>query len=165
MAVTQRQRLAMHARLVDIMGQDDAEILMEHLPTVAWDQIATKDDLKASELRVLAELAKTNAALVETNAAIVKTNSELADTRVSFKEALLATNAEFVTLRGDVQLGFARLERRLAWYLVAVVALFVGFGLAVWIPLVGALADLGSPARSDPAPEPAAAVVATENFP
>ena len=159
MAITHLQRLSMHARLVDIMGQEDAETLMEHLPPVAWDQMATKDDLKASELRILAELAKTNAALLETkgalletNAALLETNAALGDTRLSFREALAETNADVVELRGDVQLGFARLERRLVWYLVAVAALLVGFGLAVWIPLVGALADAGSAAGSTPAP-------------
>ncbi len=152
MAITHLQRLSMHARLVDIMGQEDAETLMEHLPPVAWDQMATKDDLKASELRILAELAKTNAALLETNAALLETNAALGDTRLSFGEALAETNADVVELRGEVQLGFARLERRLAWYLVAVAALLVGFGLAVWIPLVGALADVGSAAGSTPAP-------------
>ena len=152
MAITHLQRLSMHARLVDIMGQEDAETLMEHLPPVAWDQMATKDDLKASELRILAELAKTNAALLETNAALLETNAALGDTRLSFREALAETNADVVELRGDVQRGFARLERRLAWYLVAVAALLVGFGLAVWIPLVGALADAGSAAGSTPAP-------------
>ena len=80
---------------------------------------------------------------MKTNAAVVDTNAALADTRVSFREALAETNADVGELKGEVQLGFARLERRLAWYLVAVAALLVGFGLAVWIPLVGALAELG----------------------
>jgi len=136
MAITHRQRMSLHTKLVDVMGQEDAETLMEHLPAVAWDQVATKDDVKASELRILGELAKTNAALLKTNAA-------LADTRVSFREALVETNAGVAEFKGEVQLGFARLERRLAWYLVAVAALLVGFGLAVWIPLVGALAEIG----------------------
>ncbi|MCE2511929.1 MAG: hypothetical protein J4F50_05090 [Acidimicrobiia bacterium] len=136
MAITHRQRMSLHTKLVDVMGQEDAETLMEHLPAVAWDQVATKDDVKASELRILGELAKTNAALLKTNAA-------LADTRVSFREALAETNAGVAEFKGEVQLGFARLERRLAWYLVAVAALLVGFGLAVWIPLVGALAEIG----------------------
>ena len=148
MAITHRQRLSMHTKLVDIMGQEDAEILIEQLPTVAWDEMATKDEVKASELRILAELAKTNAALVETNAALAETRvsfrEALAETRMTFYEALAETNAAVVELKGEVQLGFARLERRLAWYLVAVAALLVGFGLAVWIPLVGALAEVGS---------------------
>lgn len=41
------------------MGQEDAEILMEHLPKSPWDQMATKDDVKASELRILAERGST----------------------------------------------------------------------------------------------------------
>ena len=143
MAITHRQRMSLHTKLVDVMGQEDAETLMEHLPAVAWDQMATKDDVKASELRILGELAKTNAALLETNAALLETNGALADTRVSFREALAETNAGVAEFKGEVQLGFARLERRLAWYLVAVAALLVGFGLAVWIPLVGALAEIG----------------------
>ena len=143
MAITHRQRLSMHTKLTEVMGPDDAETLMEHLPTVEWDQIATKDDVRASELRILSELAKTNSALLKTNAALLKTNEALAETKVGFREALADTNAELTEFKGDVRLGFARLERRLAWYLVAVAALLVAFGLAVWIPLVGALAEIG----------------------
>ena len=172
MAITHQQRLSMHAKLTDIMGPDDAETLVEHLPTVEWDQIATKDDVRASEFRILSELAKTKAALLKTNEALLKTNEALAETKVSFGDALAETRVSFgdalaktnealaetkvsfgdaladtkaalTELKGDVRLGFARLERRLAWYLVAVAALLVGFGLAVWIPLVGALAEIG----------------------
>ena len=188
MAITDQQRLSLHMRLVEFMGQEDAEILMEHLPKSPWDQMATKDDVKASELRILTELVKTNAALVETNAALVKTNAELAETRVGFQEALAATRLDFrealaetrtgfqealaetnasladtdasvVGLRGEMQLGFARLERRLAWYLVAVAALLVGFGLAVWIPLVGALSEAGSEPPAGPVPAEAQPLV------
>ena len=181
MAITDQQRLSLYMRLVEFMGQEDAEILMEHLPKSPWDQMATKDDVKASELRILTELIKTNAALVETNAALVKTNAELAATRVGFQEALAATRVGFqealaaarldfrealadtdasvVEFRGETQLGFARLERRLAWYLVAVAALLVGFGLAVWIPLVGALSEAGSQPPADPVPAEAQPLV------
>ena len=181
MALTHQQRVSMYSTLVEVMGQEDAETLMEHLPTFDWDQVATKDDLRASELRILAELAKTNAALVKTNGeladsrvsfrealaetsaeladsrvsfreALAETNGELADAKVSFREALAKTNATGVELRGEMQLGFARLERRLAWYLVAVAALMVGFGLAVWIPLASALAEAASTALSVPVP-------------
>ena len=191
MTVTQAQRASMYATLVDAMGQDDAETLMDHLPTVDWDQIATKDDLKAAELRILADLVQSKQALADSNQAladakvrfsesiargeqaladakvsfgesiargeqaladakvrcsesVARGDQALADAKVSFNEALGKTNAEVVALRGEVQLGFARLERRLAWYLVAVTALLVGFGIAVWIPLVDALAENAS---------------------
>ena len=173
MAVTQARRASMYATLVDVVGQDDAETLMEHLATVDWDQIATKDDLKASELRILADLVQSKQALADSNQAladakvrfgesiargeqaladakvrcsesVARGDQALADAKVSFNEALGKTNAEVVALRGEVQLGFARLERRLAWYLVAVTALLVGFGIAVWIPLVDALAENAS---------------------
>ena len=176
MAMTHRQRVSIYSTLVEVMGQEDAEALMEQLPPFDWDQIATKDDLKASELRILAELAKTNAALLETNAALVRTNGELAATRADFKEALAETNGELAQssaslrgalaeLRGETQLGFARLERRLAWYLVVVAALLVGFGIAVWIPLMSALSDTTSSARLAPVPAEAPPALAEPEGP
>ena len=161
MAATQSQSATLYSTLVELMGQDDAETLIERLPPVAWDQLATKDDLDTTarllQAALTAGLAETNAALTaglaETNARITETNAALtaglAETNAALTVGLAETNAA-------MQAGFARMERRLAWYLVSAAALLVGFAIAVWIPLVIALRQLSTVAP----PEPAAAVTA-----
>lgn len=53
MAVDDRTRLNLHRKLEAVLGPDDADTLMAHLPPVTWQDIATKDDLRilSSDLR------------------------------------------------------------------------------------------------------------------
>ena len=56
MAMTETQRTTLYNHLTDAIGQDAARTLMEQLPPSGWDQVATKDDVKASEERLLRDL-------------------------------------------------------------------------------------------------------------
>ena len=68
MAATQAQRAALYASLVDSMGEEAADTLMDQLPPTGWDQMATKEDLAGVELRLQAALATLLARFTETNA-------------------------------------------------------------------------------------------------
>ncbi len=46
MPVDDRTRLNLHRKLDDIIGPEDADTLMAHLPPVTWNEVATKDDLE-----------------------------------------------------------------------------------------------------------------------
>jgi hypothetical protein len=54
MAFDDRTRLQLHRRLEEVLGAEEAETLMEHLPPVGWRDVATKRDLDSlrAELRV-----------------------------------------------------------------------------------------------------------------
>ena len=56
MAMTETQRTTLYHHLTDAIGQDAARTLMEQLPPSGWDQVATKDDIEASEARLLRDL-------------------------------------------------------------------------------------------------------------
>ncbi len=53
MAVDDRTRLNLHRKLETVLGPEEADTLMAHLPPTTWQDIATKDDLRvlAAELR------------------------------------------------------------------------------------------------------------------
>jgi hypothetical protein len=57
MPVDDRTRLNLHRRLEEILGPNEADTLMAHLPPVTWNDVATKDDLRALESRLDAAVA------------------------------------------------------------------------------------------------------------
>ncbi len=47
MTVDDRTRLNLHRKLEAVLGHDEADTLMAHLPPVTWNEVATKSDLDA----------------------------------------------------------------------------------------------------------------------
>lgn len=45
--IDERSRHALYLRLEEVLGAQEAETLMEHLPPVGWADVATKHDLDA----------------------------------------------------------------------------------------------------------------------
>ena len=54
MTVTEGERYAVHQRLDEMLGTEEANVLMELLPPVGWADVATKRDLEnfANQLRI-----------------------------------------------------------------------------------------------------------------
>ncbi|MEA2973532.1 MAG: hypothetical protein QOG82_1990 [Actinomycetota bacterium] len=52
MAIDERTRHHLFLRLEEVLGDEDANTLMEHLPPVGWAEVATKSDLTDLERRV-----------------------------------------------------------------------------------------------------------------
>ena len=52
MPVDDRTRLNLHRKLEAVLGQQEADTLMSHLPPVTWHDVATKDDVRASDVAV-----------------------------------------------------------------------------------------------------------------
>ena len=50
MPVDDRRRLNLHRKLEAVLGQEEADTLMAHLPPVTWNEVATKDDVRAWEV-------------------------------------------------------------------------------------------------------------------
>ncbi len=46
MAIDERTRHQLFLRLEEVLGDDEANTLMEHLPPVGWADVATKRDLE-----------------------------------------------------------------------------------------------------------------------
>ncbi|HEX7277329.1 MAG TPA: hypothetical protein VF244_08140 [Acidimicrobiales bacterium] len=52
MAIDERTRHQLFLRLEEVLGDEEANTLMEHLPPVGWADVATKTDLADLERRV-----------------------------------------------------------------------------------------------------------------
>ena len=115
MALTHAQRTSMFDTLAEVMGQDDAESLMEHLPPSGWDNVATKDGLSVTKSELLAALAEMNAAIT-----------------AGFAQA----TAERAEIRAEAAMGRAEIIRRQAWHLYIVVSTILVATISIWIALL-----------------------------
>ena len=87
MTITEENRLAIFASMINVHGEEVARLIMERTPPVAWDQIATKDDV----VKALADYA-TKQDLDELSNTLMAALTEL---RVEVHE-------EFGKLRGEM---------------------------------------------------------------
>ncbi len=56
MTVDDRTRLNLHRKLDAVLGPEEADTLMAHLPPVTWSEIATKDDLQTLATTLRSEM-------------------------------------------------------------------------------------------------------------
>ena len=119
MALTHAQRTAMFTTLAEVMGQDDAETLMQHLPPSGWDNVATKEDLRAG-------FAETNAAIA---AGLAQAATERAETKVQ-------VTAELAEMKVQTATDLAEIVKRQAWHLYIVVSAIVLATVSIWIALL-----------------------------
>ena len=122
----------LHTNLVESMGEEAADTLMDQLPPSGWDQMATKEDLAGVELRLQAvfasavaeintKFAETNGKLVETNARITEINAEL---RVAMHEGFVEAAKE--------RAGIVKSQARQLYVIVATIAAAT---ISIWIAL------------------------------
>lgn len=56
MLINEGQRRALHERLVEVLGVDQADVLMEHLPPSGWGDVARRSDLDHLERMLRIEM-------------------------------------------------------------------------------------------------------------
>lgn len=55
MGIDERSRHQLFVRLEQVLGPQEAAVLMEHLPPVGWADVATKRDLEALRHELIAD--------------------------------------------------------------------------------------------------------------
>ncbi len=123
MSTGEEERLTLLSRLTEAIGADAARTIMESLPPMQWDQLATKDDLKALEERLVTrfngEFAKING---EMNGGFAKINGEM--------------NGEFAKVRGEINDLRRSISLEIAKQTRTLVFTMVGFATTVWISIL-----------------------------
>ena len=100
--ISEGQRLALLNRLCEVLGEEEANTLMDSLPPVYWEQLATKGDLAASEQRLGNEM----------RSGFAKVYAELhslrTETATEFKNIRTETATEFKNIRTETAAEFAK---------------------------------------------------------
>lgn len=58
MTISEQSRHALHVRLIEVLGEEEAVVLMEHLPPVGWADVATKRDVDHAVIELRGEMAE-----------------------------------------------------------------------------------------------------------
>ena len=75
MAIDEGSRHALFTRLEELLGQEHATALMEHLPPVGWADVATRNDLAQLEQRIGLRFEATEQRLLATFRAELNANT------------------------------------------------------------------------------------------
>src|SRR3954466_3500987 len=92
MLVGEGQRRALHDRLVEVLGVDQADVLMEHLPPSGWGDVARRSDLDHLE-RILR---------MEISSAEVRLRGEISEFRGEMTGQIALLRGEMGELRGEM---------------------------------------------------------------
>ena len=131
MPASEEKRLALRKRLIEVLGEEEAEVLMESLPPFDWHQLATKKDLSVLEGKIEANKAAIEASeerlRTEMDAGFANIRTEMdgkfakVDAGFAKVDAEFAkVDAEFTKLRGDMALQFARQTRTMVFTMLGV---------------------------------------------
>ena len=123
MTVDDRTRLELHRKLEAVLGPEEADTLMAHLPPVTWHDVATKDDLEPIHTTVTASAAQLR---TEMNAmgAQLRTEIDALGTRLHTEVNAMGTQlrTEMQTMRAELHADFVEATNRQIKWLVTFAA-------------------------------------------
>ena len=142
--ITERDRLHLRDKLIETIGERNAEVLMEALPPMRYDELATKQDVLSVRRDLGQEIAavrrdlgqEIGAARADLQGQVDGLRAELRATRETLEARIDASEA---TLRGEMAAMKGELSSEMAANLRVTVAANVGsmMGLAALIVGLG----------------------------
>ena len=108
MTVDDRTRLNLHRKLEAVLGEEEADNLMAHLPPVTWNEVATKHDLDALGTMLRTDLAAMETTLRgEMGSMRTELRGEMGSMRTELRGEMGSMRTELQT---EMQVGFATLR-------------------------------------------------------
>ena len=120
LAFTEQNKRRLHARLCEVIGTEEADILMEQLPPITWTEFATKRDL--DELRIATKHDIEFSAIAtrtELEQVITKTRTDLEQlifqTRTDLEKSIMEVKHSVETTKLEITATIERGFRNQSW--------------------------------------------------
>jgi len=141
-ALTSAQRIELYERIKRTsLGEEGANVVMDALPNLDWDRLATRDDLTTVRAELGTEMADLRTGL-RTEMADLRTElrTEIADLRTELHTGLSGLRGEMTALRADMRTDLVELENRIQRSMITWILAAQGVTLAATSLLVTVLA-------------------------
>jgi len=120
LAFTEQNKRRLHARLCEVIGTEEADILMEQLPPITWTEFATKRDLDELRTSFKRDLEEQSAGLkhdIEFSAIATRTDLEqlIFQTRTDLEKSLMEVQHSVETTKLELTATMERGFRNQSW--------------------------------------------------
>lgn len=131
MTTTEAERLRLLQRLEEVLGPDEATTLMDHLPPLGWNDVATKHDLAANRVLTKSDL---DVGLAEFRIEMGEFKRELREEFTEFRSEIRGEMTEFrdeirrdmADLRSEMHIGFRNQTLAMVSIMFAMLAVYTG---------------------------------------
>ena len=133
MTIAEHDRWLLHNRLRDVIGSQEADILMEHLPPAGWNHLATKQDLELTTALLRQDLQS------EISGFRQELKTEISEVRQELKTEISAVRLELKTEIADVRVEMERGFRSQTWKMVTSMIATQSISVAIMASMVNSL--------------------------
>lgn len=144
MTIAEHDRWLLHNRLRDVIGSQEADILMEHLPPAGWNHLATKQDLELttallrqdlqSEISEFRQELKTDLSAVH-----LELKTEISTVRLELKTEISEVRQELKTEIAELRIEMERGFRSQTWKMVTSMIATQSISVAIMASMVNSL--------------------------
>jgi hypothetical protein len=133
LTIAEHDRWLLHNRLRDVIGSQEADILMEHLPPAGWNHLATKQDLELTTALLRQDLQS------EISGFRQELKSEMSEVRLELKTEISAVRLELKSEIADVRVEMERGFRSQTWKMVTSMIATQSISVAIMASMVNSL--------------------------
>lgn len=144
LTIAEHDRWLLHNRLRDVIGSQEADILMEHLPPAGWNHLATKQDLELttallrqdlqSEISEFRQELKTDLSAVH-----LELKTEISTVRLELKTEISEVRQELKTEIAELRIEMERGFRSQTWKMVTSMIATQSISVAIMASMVNSL--------------------------
>ena len=144
LTIAEHDRWLLHNRLRDVIGSQEADILMEHLPPAGWNHLATKQDLELTTALLRQDLQSEISGFrqelkTEISEVRQELKTEISAVRVELKTDLSAVHLELKTEIAELRVEMERGFRSQTWKMVTSMIATQSISVAIMASMVNSL--------------------------